>query len=196
LKKDSQVIKRLTVTLLAVAAVFPAQALDSIYGAAGMLYSTTEFSQRDEDDVGYQLVLGHAISRQWYIEVGYSELMNMSSDNKGNLDMETNALYISALGKASNQVGELFYRIGVANLDVAALEQPIDDSCELGALREQVSGVSLCQYDEGILAGIIGLGFDFYIANKTFLRLEVNYFRGENDYVSGTAFVGIRYNFN
>jgi hypothetical protein len=38
---------------------------------------------------------------------------------------------------------------------------------------------TLCDYDEGGVAGVIGIGFDFYLSGKPCYELKLNIFRGK-----------------
>ena len=114
--------------------------------------------------------------------------------------MEGGALFAAFLGKASGNMGELFYRIGVLNTDIKS-QQLLSGvtECELGQATSVNLGAdgqyTYCQYDEGGIAGVVGLGFDFFIGPRTMIRAEVEHVSGENGLQVNAAYLGFRYNF-
>ena len=176
--------------------LFPVQAVEKMYGVISAGYSDAEFHNRQEESFGYRILLGHQFHPQWYVETGYLKLSSVESEmNSKTPNFVADALYLGVLGKASHSMGELFYRLGVARVDVAA-EEPLQDNnqCKLG--MPSADGQGKCIYDEGIFAGIVGLGYDYYIASKVSVRFEADYIRGKYGFDTSVISVGVRYNFN
>ena len=178
--------------LLAVATLLTCSqsyATEKMYGTLGVNYSDTEFSVQESDGVGYSLAVGHQFAPQWYVEAGYMKLVD-ELDESGGLDAD--ALYLAILGKASGRQGELFYKLGIAKTDIQGREAAKESGdCRLGAVQGP-----LCSYDEGIAAGMVGLGYDYNIGLRSMLRFEYTYFLGEDDFEAHVATLGFRYNFN
>lgn len=174
-----------------------ATAIEKMYGVISAGYSDLEYRNTAEEAFSYKLILGHQFHRQWYVEAGFIQLADIESESDfSTLGLQANGLYLGVTGKASHAVGELFYRLGVANFDVQAAELSADSECQLGESAGVLNGQAVCQFDEGVAAGIIGLGFDYYVATKTFVRLEAEYMRGKDGFDTGLISLGIRYNFN
>ena len=187
-----------------------AVAADNLYAVFNLGYSDAEFAMSDGKSTAYKLGLGYQFDRQWYAEIGFQQLADESlqRDLPGTLEdaqdyqngMQGNALYAAVLGKAASRVGELYYRLGILKTDIEGQSLLTgSENCELGAATEfnLSSGetFTLCDYDEGGVAGVIGIGFDFYLSTRTMLRTEIEHIQGDNDLQVSTAFVGIRYNF-
>ncbi len=169
----------------------PATATEKMYGTFGVGYADTEFSQQSKDGMSYNLAIGHQFMSQWYIELGYQQIVDEQQSVES---MKADALYLAILGKAGSYNGELFYKLGVMNVDVAGFERMGESaSCGIG---ESISDSGLCRYDEGSLAGVIGLGYDYHLGLRSMLRLEYNYIGGENDLKAHLVNIGFRYNFN
>ena len=101
-------------------------AIERMYGVVSTGYSDVEFNQRAEESFGYKILLGHQFHRQWYVETGYLKIADVGNEQTTENDfLKADGLYLGALGKASSPVGELFYRIGVARIDVVALRLPM-----------------------------------------------------------------------
>mgnify|MGYP003635142267 CR=1 FL=1 len=60
--------------------------------------------------------------------------------------------------------------------------------------NSELSG-DACSFDEGVVAGIAGLGFDYYVGLKSMVRLEYTYLGGEDDLSTHLVSLGFRYNF-
>ncbi|GGW87144.1 outer membrane beta-barrel protein [Alteromonas halophila] len=166
-----------------------ALATEKMYGTVGVGYSDSEFSEQSLDGTGYNLAVGHQFHPQWYVEAGYLQLLDDVSQDSG---METGALYLAILGKASSLQGELFYKLGIAKADINGSEAPSEaGECRLGGLQ---SGA--CRFDEGIVAGMVGLGYDYNIGMRSMLRFEYTYLAGEEDFSTHYVGIGFRYNFN
>lgn len=168
-----------------------ASATERMYGTFGVGYADTEFSQQSKDGITYNLAIGHQFTSQWYVELGYQQLIDEQENAES---MKADALYLALLGKASSYNGELFYKLGVMNVDVAGVENiAADGVCRVG---KAVPEAAQCLYDEGSLAGLIGLGYDYHLGLRSMLRLEYSYIAGENDLKAHVVNVGFRYNFN
>jgi outer membrane protein W len=185
-------------------------AADNVYGVFSLGYSDAEFAMSEGKNTAYKLGVGYQFDRQWYAEFGFQQLADERLQRKlpETLEgaqnyqngMQGVGLYAAVLGKAANQVGELYYRLGVLKTDLEGQSMLTGSaSCELGVATEfnVASGDSftLCDYDEGGVAGVIGIGFDYYLGTKTMLRTEVEYIQGENDLQVSAGYIGIRYNF-
>lgn len=189
--------KSLLGALLLSAAVLPAQAIERMYGVIGVGYSDLEYRTVEDEAFSYKLVLGHQFHRQWYVEGGYYQLADIDAETDGStFGLKSDALYLGVLGKAAHPVGELFYRLGVASVSVQSAELSGGAGCDVGSAVAAVGNQTLCAYDESIAAGLIGLGFDYYVATKTFIRLEAEYMRGKDGFDTSMISLGVRYNFN
>lgn len=182
----TKIIAALALTACGVAGA--AHATDRMYGIVTAGYSDMEFSQLERDNYNYSLAIGHQFSNQWYVEGGYLALIDDMNDDEG---AKADALYLAVLGKAASREGELYYKLGVANVAVDGLEQPLDGACELGELS-----VGRCAYDESVAAGLVGIGFDYNIGLNAMVRMEAMYMIGEHDFTANVFSLGFRYNFN
>jgi hypothetical protein len=183
------------------------QAADNLYTVIGATYSKLDYAAQTVDDVTYKFVLGYQIDHQWYAEFGYQQLANQGAaqfapettqqadDFAG--QAQGDALYAALLGKASGEMGELFYKIGVMKIDIKGQALvSAQQSCSIGlAGAMQSTNYQVCDYDEGSVAGIISMGFDFYLTEKTMLRTEVEYIKGQDKLEATTLQLGVRYNF-
>lgn len=190
-------LKSLLGGLLVLFGAQSAHAIERMYGVIGAGYSDLEYRQAQDEAFSYKLVLGHQFHRQWYVEGGYYQLADVDAQTDGSdFGLQSDALYLGVLGKASHPVGELFYRLGVANVSVQSAEFSGTGNCEVGAAVAAAGSQTICAYDESVAAGIIGLGFDYYVATKTFIRLEAEYLRGKDGFDASFVSLGVRYNFN
>lgn len=163
-----------------------AEAAPENYGVITVGYTDFEFNDGSDREVAYSAAYGHKIHRQWYAEAGYMNLFDYSESNEnGSVDAQSEALYLAVLGKASSTTGELFYKLGVARVDVSATL-----SCGTDAVP------ATCGYDEGLAAGLIGLGFDYYVSQNAMIRFEYTYLGGEDSFSANMLNLGLRYNFN
>lgn len=173
------------------AASFSSQATERMYGLATVGYSDAEFDVTDNSGVAYSLALGHQFSSQWYVEAGYHNLL----DEDDGLDtLQAEGLYLAVLGKAGGRIGELYYKLGVMDVDVKGVQGVAGDDCT--ADDSESDAITYCAVDEGILAGMAGLGFDYHIGLNSMVRLEALYIRGQEDFSTSMINVGFRYNFN
>jgi len=185
-------------------------AADNLYSVFSVGYSDVEFIQDANHGVGYKMAFGYQIDPQWYVEAGYQKLIHdtlYSTDlptatdvTKGENVQQGDALFLAFLGKASNPTGELFYRIGVLKTDIRGQQL-------LAGVRECESGqatvlamtdfgaATMCDYDESGVAGVIGLGFDYFVGARSMVRAEIEYIKGQDNLTVTTVNVGLRYNF-
>ena len=159
-----------------------AKAAPENYGLVSVGYTDFEFDGGNDREIAYSVAYGHKIHRQWYAEAGYLNLFDYSDDN---LEAQGEALYLAVLGKASSAEGELFYKLGAARVDVEAT----------GLCGTDTTPAS-CSYNEGIAAGIVGLGFDYYVSHNSMVRFEYTYIGGEDNFSTNMLSLGFRYNFN
>jgi hypothetical protein len=196
--------KLIAFALCVCSATFNAQATEDLYSIVSVGYGRTEFNNDSTNDLSYKLGLGWQVDKQWYIEVGMQKFADESlpdidtiNPQDDSLNIDASALFVAALGKASGNMGELFYRIGVLKTDIKGRQLiAANSSCDLGTtLNPPGADYSVCDYDKGGIAGVIGLGFDFFIGAKSMLRAEIEYIKGQNDLVVSAAYLGFRYNF-
>lgn len=182
---------------------------EKIYGVASVGFTNSDFEQNEADGGSFKLGLGYQFHPQWYAELGFQQLSNQSFIEQlpitlpdvGEFDygMQGDAIFASLLGKASGKMGELFYRVGIVKAEVKGQQIESSGGCNLGTGREfsvdSGETFNLCEYDEGSLAGVFGIGFDFYIGVNMMLRTEVEHISGENGLETNAGYVGLRYNF-
>lgn len=162
--------------------VSQANAAPKTYGLATVAYNDFETSTTSDSEFAYSLAFGKQIHRQWYAEAGYVSLFDYAkneNENKGD------ALYLALLGKASGGTGELFYKLGIAKVDM-----------DLSSECSDAGVVTQCRASESIAAGIAGLGFDYYVGISSMIRLEYVHMTGEDSFSTNMVNVGFRYNFN
>jgi hypothetical protein len=196
--------KLIAFALCVCSATFNVQATEDLYSIVSVGYGRTEFNNDSTNDLSYKLGLGWQVDKQWYIEVGMQKFadeplpdIDIINPQEDSLNIDASALFVAALGKASGNMGELFYRIGVLKTDIKGRQLiAANSSCDLGTtLNPPGAAYSVCDYDKGGIAGVIGLGFDFFIGTKSMLRAEIEYIKGQNDLVVSAAYLGFRYNF-
>ena len=195
--------------LLSYSKVF-AEGMEGYYVIVGANYAELEVNSVDDDESGYRIGLGHEIHRQWYLEVGVSQLASnyksvpLPTSVQGaqayHSGIDTTSIYASLLGKARGEMGELFYRLSVMNLSVKNDSVKAGEvSCDVG----HASGFTLatgerytrCAANDNTVAVGIGLGFDFQLSKNTQVRVEYEYMRAQDNIQLNTASVGFRYNF-
>lgn len=185
-------------------------AADFLYTVFSVGYSDVEFIQDSNKGLGYKMALGYQIAPQWYVEAGYQQLVR---DSLYSPDMPTSrdvinaehlqqgdALFVSFLGKASDQKGELFYRLGLLKTDIRGQQLLAGASdCKLGKANvfniDNYGAATMCDYNESGVAAVIGLGFDYFVGARTMIRAEIEYIKGQDSLAVATAAVGLRYNF-
>ncbi|MBU2979230.1 outer membrane beta-barrel protein [Alteromonas sp. C1M14] len=172
-------------------ACFGAQGTERMYGVASLGYADVAFNQADNSKMSYGLALGHQFSDQWYVEGGY---LNLIDADDGLDTIEAEGLYLALLGKAGGPVGELYYKLGIMDADVKGFQGDTEGSAL--CIVPDNSLQDYCAYDEGVVAGLVGLGFDYHIGINSMIRLEGLYIRGEDDFEASLISLGFRYNFN
>jgi opacity protein-like surface antigen len=169
---------------------------------------TDDFPSNDLEEVSYKVGIGYELSSQWAFELAYQDFgdseLTMISDEESILDLSEQAfdvsgVQLSALGKAGNEHGELFYRLGVMQIMNETTYRVNDAQCALNdTLLSSISAEPLlnsCLRDNDELAGVVGIGFDFYVYQSMMVRLEMEYIQGEDDYTAQAAYLGFRFNF-
>lgn len=185
-------------------------AADNLYSVFSVGYSDVEFIQDSNKGLGYKIAFGYQFEPQWYVEAGYQLLVHDSLystelptanavTNAENLQ-QGDALFIAFLGKASGRTGELFYRLGVLKTDVRGQQLLAGErECEFGKANvlaiADFGAATMCDYDESGVAGVIGLGFDYFVGARTMIRIEIEYIKGQDNLSTAAATVGLRYNF-
>lgn len=180
-------------------------ATEDLYLIIGGGYTDLKTDLGESSGGSYRLGVGYQIHPQWYMELGYQQL---AGDKVGvdpevgagfESELDGDALYAGFLGKASGRTGELFYRLGVLNTDIKGRSVLAEGNCVNGSPMPAVVGASdglvLCEFDEGGVAGVFGVGFDFYLGTHTMLRTEIEHIRGEHGLSTNAAYLGLRYNF-
>ena len=185
-------------------------ATENLYTVATVGYGKTEFNDSSVNKATYKLAVGYQFDRQWYLELGMQKLVSdslaeslPSSDQRlqdDELNLDASALFIAWLGKASGNTGELFYRLGLLKTDIQGQQSKLGvQECELGSAtfinNSAGDTYTYCEFDEGGVAGVIGLGFDYFITSRAMLRTEIEYIKGQNNLEVTAAYVGVRYNF-
>ncbi|NVK54923.1 MAG: outer membrane beta-barrel protein [Alteromonadaceae bacterium] len=171
-----------------------AVAMARLYAVVGAGYSDIETNELSEQDVSYRVVVGHQFHRQWHVEAGFYRLADKINDNQTRKDEITaDAIYLGVTGKATGSVGELYYRLGVANV---SLQHSVTDNEGNCSGNTSDVGQNRCQYDDDTIAGLLGLGFDYAVATNTFVRFEAEYLRGKDGFDASILSLGIRYDFN
>ena len=153
------------------------------YAVVNIGYGNVDTEIDNEADVSYSAALAYQFHRQWYVEGGYISLIDTDTDQQS---VSSKGPYVALLGKASSQKGELYYKLGVANIDI---EHVTTNSAVCGP------DVLVCGYDDAVIAGIAGLGFDYYLGLKSMVRVEYTYFGGKDDFSAHIVNLGFRYNF-
>ena len=199
------IIVSLIFALLAAFTPFSQAKQNTFYVVAGGGYASNDINNYEHDEVTFKLNLGYVLSDQWSVELGYNGLGDSGLNNSqlavDNANFETNdysitAFRLSALGRARNQHGELFYRVGVMQVNAQrtyALDGAVCEGSD--SLIGTFSTTSVCQSDNDQIAGVIGLGFDFNLTNFTQLRVEVEHLQGQDDYSAQAILLGLRVNF-
>lgn len=165
--------------------------------SVGAGWSTTDINPVSKDATGWRASVGYSIHPQWDVEVGYLSLLSgktiPSGAEHGQISLDADVYYLGLLGKAGNETGELFYRVGVGQANVAS--QPSEDG-DIGCNGGSGSIVDrtnvYCGFDESYLAMILGLGFDYYFTDHLAIRFEGDYLFGENDTKSTKASVSLK----
>ncbi|BFT29596.1 hypothetical protein D210916BOD24_07720 [Alteromonas sp. D210916BOD_24] len=158
---------------------------NTTYAVINVGYSKVDTQYDGESDVSYSGGVAYQFHRQWYAEGGYIVQADKSNER---FALSSKGPYFALLGKAGNQHGELYYKVGVSYLDI---EQRFVDSEQ--SLCDSTQNT--CGYQDNIFAGLVGMGFDYYLSKGVMLRVEYTYFAGQNDFSSHVTNLGFRYNF-
>jgi hypothetical protein len=205
-------VSKKQIGVLVLSCMFSLQTLgaSNIYTVFSVGYSDVDFIQNSNEGFGYKMALGYQFDPQWYVEMGYQQLIHDNlylnelptpTDINNNKNVQQgDALFLSFLGKASSSVGELFYRIGMLKTDIRGQQLFAGvRECESGQTNvlaiADFGAATMCDYDEGGVAGVIGFGFDYFIGTHTMVRAEIEYIKGQNNLTVTTTSVGLRYNF-
>nr|WP_136251756.1 outer membrane beta-barrel protein [Ningiella ruwaisensis] len=181
----------LAIALIAVFSVSNAKADTKFYGNISAGYAYNELDEYELDKVSYKFGIGYELSSRWMLEANYQHLGELNAgdslleegNSEGNQSAEFSAISISALGKARGTYGELFYRLGVARVDANL------------RVRNAACPTSICDFSESLMAGVVGVGFDFFAYENAMLRFEVEHLQGEEDFTTNAAYIGVRLNF-
>jgi len=180
-------MKKIGIGVLLTIASLSVQATEKLYGIVGAGYSEADYENAEAGSESFYLSLGHEFAPKWYLEAGYKRLFDEQTETS---DIKGDALYLAVLGKAGSRNGELFYKLGVMRADISGYRNA-ESNCE-----GVVAAADRCMFDEGVIAGMAGLGFDFHVGLNSMIRLEYEYIRGEKDLTANTINIGYRYNFN
>ncbi|MGS2720858.1 outer membrane beta-barrel protein [Paraglaciecola aestuariivivens] len=202
--------KQIGIIILGFLVQFKSVAAENMYSIVSLGYSGVEFPEHSNQGLAYKLAFGFQIDPQWYLEAGYQQLVHdnlyvgrlptaadvVDSENL----QQGDALFLAALGKASGPTGELFYRIGILKTDMRGQQLYAgEQTCIQGQASlvnvESVGVSTICDYDEGGVAGVIGLGYDFFIGARSMVRAEMEYIKGQDNLSLTAGFIGFRYNF-
>ncbi|GBL04268.1 outer membrane beta-barrel protein [Glaciecola sp. KUL10] len=171
-------------------------ATDSFYLVASGGYIENETKVLSVDETSYKLGIGYQFHPKWYVETGFQFLGEQTGDTQGTdfnaPFFEARGLYLSALGKASGKSGELFYRVGILKAEIKTA-QLANNVCDSKA--EVLDSSALCPMEKDTFAGVLGLGFDYYISSSLMIRSEFEHIQGENDYSANALLIGLRINF-
>lgn len=173
----------------------------NFYVVASAGYATNEIGDDTHDELSYKLNLGYVLGEQWAVEFGFQGLGDSALSNSEILadsatDYSVSGFKLSALGKAGNQHGELFYRLGVAQIETDTSFALAGSACNTGSMLVTAQADSvICSANESVTAGVIGLGFDFYVTRSLLLRAEIEHIQGSRDYAAQSFLLGLRYNF-
>lgn len=185
-------------------------AANNLYTVFSVGYSDVKFIEKLDKKLGYKMAFGYQFDPQWYVEAGYQKLIHnslYSTDLPTATDMtnaenvqQGDALFLAFLGKASSPTGELFYRLGVLKTDIRGQQLLMGvRECEFGQANVMAiadfGAATICDYDESGVAGVIGLGYDYFFGARTMVRAEIEYIKGQDNLTVTTASVGLRYNF-
>lgn len=185
-----------------------AQAEGDMYGLLGFNYADVDQDEISAKGPGYSFAMGYEFDRQWFVELGYQQLIDedadmLTADNLGSEEVNRatgDAIYAAVLGKAASQTGTLFYRLGVMSIKWQADRYlPEGSECSQGEASQvavdETLNAARCTLDDTVIAGVVGLGFDFILTETVDLRLEAQHIRGEDDLQVNLVQLGVRYNF-
>jgi len=174
------------------------------YTVLGAGYSESKSQLVDDKGASYRFGVGYELHRQWNLELGYQQLINEEfqtpgANNNAKDGIEAGAIYLTLLGKASAESGELFYRIGALSIDIEEQQFHSESTtCSAGqgtSLTVGDQSYTQCSLDDTVIAGVIGIGYDVRISSNVLIRTEVEHIKGEDDVEFNAAYIGLRYNF-
>ncbi|MCV2883114.1 outer membrane beta-barrel protein [Aestuariibacter sp. AA17] len=181
---------------------------DGFYTTINAGYSEISLREGAAEGGALKFGVGYQFHWQWYVEASFQhaspeEFNTLSSPiTYSYTQLRESAEYTSAgialLGKARGESGELFYRIGALVADVQGQSFATSSCQPLNANPLiDINDVSFlqCEYDDTVMGGIVGLGFDFFITPQIMIRTEAEHVSGENGFSANSAFIGLRYNF-
>lgn len=175
-------LKAMCAALTIITLTFSGSAFANLYAVANAGYSNVDTETSSESDVSYSGAIGYQFDQQWYVEGGYISLIDTQDDNQS---VTSHGAYLALLGKAGSSEGELFYKVGVASISV---EETFTDATAC-------SNEAACSIDDTIVAGLVGLGFDYYVSRNSMVRTEYMYLGGQDDFSAHIVNIGFRYNF-
>lgn len=176
-------LKTVCASLAIATSTFTGNAFANLYAVANVGYSNVDTESNSESDLSYSGAIGYQFHQQWYVEGGYISLIDKQDDSQS---VTSRGAYLAFLGKAGSPEGELYYKVGVASIDV---EETLNDSSVCTTV------VSDCSNDDTVVAGLIGLGFDYYVSRNSMVRAEYTYFGGQDEFSAHIVNIGFRYNF-
>ena len=170
--------------------------------SAGYAESNTQLDK--DKGAGYRIGVGYELGRQWYLEVGYQQIIDESAQRPDANTVAKNGVkagggYLTLLGKASGAQGELFYRIGALSVKVEEQQYRTGThTCAAGignGFNVGAQAYTDCRTDNTAIAGVIGFGYDTRLSRNILIRTEIEHIKGQDDIEFNAAYVGIRYNF-
>ena len=138
---------------------------------------------QDIKNESHVLVVPILADHQLHPSVNKISCIYVYSSNE--IEAKGDALYLAMLGKASGGTGELFYKLGIARVDLDVSTQCVSEDA-----------TTQCSQADSIAAGIIGLGYDYYVGLKSMVRIEYVHMAGEDSFSTNMVNIGFRYNFN
>lgn len=187
---------------------FTAMAQDDLYVVGSAGYSNADFEQISEKGFTGKIGVGYQFHRQWYLEMGYQQLIDQSASalpleasqiESFDSMLSAGGVYAALLGKARGETGELYYRLGFVWASVESLSVSAQAECETGNSSQVnfTGGGSYyqCAYNDNQIAGVLGLGYDTFLTENLMLRTELEYAHGSEAFSATSFYVGLRYNF-
>lgn len=168
-------------------------AANKFYTVVGIGVADAQIEDVSSTDFSYRLNFGYEFHEQWQTELGYQRFVDDNNEEDSGLAVQ--ALSLSALGKARNRNGELFYRLGIAYVDIEGTIDSVDtDRCN-GSGQIQISNASRCTVDEGGVGAIVGMGYDLYVGLHSEVRVEAEYMLGNNNLTAAAMYIGYKLKF-
>lgn len=177
------ILKTMCAMLTIATFTLSSNAFANLYAVANAGYSDVDTDTSSESDFSYSGAIGYQFDQQWYVEGGYISLIDTQDDKQS---LTSHGAYLALLGKAGSPEGELFYKVGVASISV---EETFTDATACN------TEAAICGVDDTIVAGLVGLGFDYYVSRNAMVRTEYMYLGGQDDFSAHIVNIGFRYNF-